>query len=307
MKSNLKFYGILLVFLCACSGKPSGESSGSASPIIADGAELTQVSDQFKFTEGPASDEEGNIYFTDQPNNKIWKWSPSGEITLFMDSAGRSNGLYIDHQGSLLACADLDNELWRINRKDKSYEVVLKGFEGEKYNGPNDMWLDAKGGIYFTDPFYKRWYWADTSQQQSNCKVFYLPAGAEKPVVLDTTLIRPNGIIGTPNQSKLYVADNTGKKIYQYKIVGDGVLADKQVFADMGSDGMTIDNQGNIYVTGDGVTAFDSTGVQIEHIPINESWTANVTFGGSDQDILFITAMRSVYTLKMKVKGVRWQ
>lgn len=305
MNYNSTLLLLLITILFACGGQKPAETA-YVSPIIADGAELKRVSDQFKFTEGPASDQAGNVYFTDQPNNKIWKWAPNGELTVFMDSTGRSNGLYIDHDGNLLACADLDNELWRINMEDKSYEVMLKGFEGEKYNGPNDMWLDAQGGIYFTDPFYKRWYWADTSQQQSNCKVFYLPAGAEQPIVLDTTLIRPNGIIGTPDQSKLYVADNTGKKIYVYQIDSAGVLSNKQLFVDMGSDGMTVDNQGNIYVTGDGVTVFDSTGVQIEHISINESWTANVTFGGPDQDMLFITAMKSVYTLQMKVKGVRW-
>ncbi|MEQ8470385.1 MAG: SMP-30/gluconolactonase/LRE family protein [Marinoscillum sp.] len=304
--NHLNIYCIFLLSLIIACGPKKAAEVENTSPVIADDAELQQVSDQFKFTEGPASDKAGNVYFTDQPNDKIWKWAPNGELTVFMDSTGRSNGLYIDHSGKLLACADLDNELWKINMEDKSYEVMLKGFEDEKYNGPNDMWLDAKGGIYFTDPFYKRWYWADTSQQQSNCKVFYLPAGAEQPIVLDTTLIRPNGIIGTPDQSKLYVADNTGKKIFVYQIDSAGALSNKKLFADMGSDGMTVDNEGNIYVTGDGVTVFDSTGVQIEHIPVNESWTANVTFGGPDQDILFITAMKSVYTLKMKVKGVRW-
>lgn len=275
-------------------------------PLVQEGAELQLISDQFKFTEGPASDREGNIYFTDQPNDDIWKWSPDGGLTLFMDSSGRSNGLYVDDEGYVLSAADLNNELWRIDTKDKSHEVLLDNWNGMKYNGPNDMWLDAKGGIYFTDPLYKRVYWTDTTVDQSSCKVFYLPPGSNQPIVQDTTLIRPNGIIGTPDQKYLYVADNTGKKLFKYEIGVDGSLSNKMLFAETGSDGMTIDNRGNVYTTGDGVDVYDSTGVKIHHIPIDRSWTANITFGGSDQDILFITAMNSVFTLKMNVKGVRW-
>lgn len=305
-KLNLLGSSVLATVLligCSTSKQQSEEPDNS---IVAKGAELKLVSDQFKFTEGPASDKTGNVYFTDQPNDAIWLWTPNGKLEKFLDSAGRSNGLYIDDQGYLLAAADLDNELWKINLDDKSHEVVLKGWQGMKYNGPNDMWLDAKGGIYFTDPFYKRSYWADTSMQQPNCKLFYLPTGADTPIVQDSTMIRPNGIIGTPDQKYLYVADNTGKQLFKYQISANGQLVNKQLFADTGSDGMTIDNQGNVYVTGDGVTVYDSTGVQIHHIPIDRSWTANVTFGGPDQDILFITAMNSVFTLKMNVKGVRW-
>lgn len=293
---------LLVLIIISCSNPKEQTKS-----IVAEGAELQLVADQFKFTEGPASDREGNVYFTDQPNDAIWKWSPSDGLTLFMDSSGRANGLYVDDQGYLLACADEANELWRINLADKTHEVLLKGWKGMKYNGPNDLWLDAKGGIYFTDPFYKRVYWKDTSMQQSNCKVFYLPPGDTTPIVQDSTLIRPNGIIGSPDQKYLYVADNTGKKLYQYHIGLDGQLENKRLFADTGSDGMTIDNQGNIYVTGDGVTVYDDLGIKIHHIPVDRSWTANVTFGGPDQDILFITAMNSVFTLKMNVKGVRWQ
>lgn len=290
----------ILIFICSC-----GANDAPKSPVIADGAELQLVSDQFKFTEGPASDREGNVYFTDQPNNTIMKWSTDGSLSVYMDSAGRANGLYFDHEGNLLACADLNNELWRIDA-NKNATVVLSGFQGSKYNGPNDLWLDKQGGIYFTDPLYKRPYWEDTTERQPNNNLFYLPPGGSVPLVLDSTMVRPNGIIGTPENDKLYVADNSAKKTYVYRIEGEGVLAGKSLFADMGSDGMTIDSQGNVYLTGEGVTVFNKVGERIEEIPINRSWTANVTFGGPDQDMLFITAMNSLYTLKMKVKGVRY-
>ena len=103
----------------------------------------------------------------------------------------------------------------------------------------------------------------------------------------------------------LYVAEAKANRILRYDIQEDGSLSNRQVFANMGSDGMTIDDRGNIYLTGDGVTVFDKNGQQIDHFPIPEKWTANVCFGGKECDVLFITASKSVYTLKMLVHGVK--
>ena len=120
-----------------------------------------------------------------------------------------------------------------------------------------------------------------------------------------TDLKQPNGIIGTPDGKTLYVADIGARKSYAYDIQPDGALANKRLFCNLGSDGMTIDAEGNVYLTGKGVTVFDKTGKQIEQIPVPEGWTANVTFGGKDRDLLFITASKSVYGIKMRVKGAR--
>lgn len=298
MKRNNSLFFAAILTLWSCTGSSSNDS------IIEDGAKLTLISDDFSFTEGPASDRKGDVYFTDQPNNRIYRWSEKNGISLYLDSAGRSNGLFVDDQGNLLACADLDNELWKVTA-DKSPAVLVKGFKGEKLNGPNDLWLAADGGIYFTDPFYLRSYWTDTSMMQRAKRVFYLAPGEEFPRVEDSTLVQPNGIIGTSN-GKLYVADIHGGKTYEYRIGNDGNLVEKKEFVSMGSDGMTVDDQGNVYLTGDGVTVFDSLGNQIEHIAVPEKWTANVTFGGKDQQTLFITASKSVYTLRMNVRGTRW-
>ena len=113
-----------------------------------------------------------------------------------------------------------------------------------------------------------------------------------------------NGIVGTPDGKHLYVAEAKANRILKYDILPDGLLTNRQVFANMGSDGMTIDDRGNIYLTGDGVTVFDKSGQKIAHFPIPEDWTANVCFGGKERNILFITASKSVYTLKMLVHGV---
>ena len=275
----------------------------SRAQIVAKGAELTLVASDYSFTEGPAVDKDGNIYFTDQPNNRIMRWDTDGTITVFMENAGRANGLYFDHQGNLLACADEKNQLWRIS-PEKGVEILIQEVEGKKLNGPNDLWVDPQGGIYFTDPFYKRKYWTRTEKEIEQERVYYLSPEGEFRKVADD-LVKPNGIIGTPDGKTLYVADIGDSKTYAYHINDDGSLSEKTLFTEMGSDGMTIDHKGNLYLTGKGVTVFNPEGEQIMHIEVDERWTANVTFGGPKRKILFITAMKSVYTLKMKVKGAK--
>ncbi|MCG2462833.1 SMP-30/gluconolactonase/LRE family protein [Flavobacteriaceae bacterium F89] len=274
------------------------------STVIANGAKLQLISSDFSFTEGPAVDKKGDVYFTDQPNDRILKWTPDGKVSVYMDDTGRANGLYFDQKGNLLACADRKNQLWQIS-PDKKVTVLIYDFEGKKLNGPNDLWVDNKGGVYLTDPFYKRDYWDRTEKEIDPERVYYLtPDRKEIQIVVDD-LTKPNGIIGSADGKILYIADIGAGKTYRYTIETNGHLSKKTLFAEMGSDGMTLDNRGNVYLTGKGVTVFDKDGKQIEHIDVPENWTANVTFGGKDQKTLFITASKSVYTLKMKVKGVR--
>ena len=305
MKNHFKASASALIL--ALSLNISCKAQIKSNSIIAKGAELTLVADSYDFTEGPAVDKGGDVYFTDQPNDRIVKWnSKNNTVTDYMKPAGRSNGLYIDHDGNLLAAADEKNELWRID-KNKEVTVLLKDFKDKKFNGPNDLWVDKSGGIYFTDPFYKRPWWKHTEPEQSARRVYYLEPNNSSPrIVIDDNYEQPNGIIGSADGKKLYVSDNGAKKTYAYDIQKDGSLSDKKLFADMGSDGMTVDNLGNVYLTGDGVTVFNSKGEKIEHIAVPENWTANVTFAGPNQNILFITAMDSVYTLEMAVHGVRW-
>lgn len=273
------------------------------SPVIADGAKLTLISDQFSFTEGPATDSDGNIYFTDQPNNDIWIFGTDGELTLFMDESGRANGLYFADNGNLLACADNENELWSIT-PEKEVSVLVDDYNGKRLNGPNDLWVDPDGGIYFTDPYYQREYWEHTEKEIEEERVYYLTPNREDLFIVIDDLIQPNGIIGTPDGKTLYVADIGDGKTYSYQIDQDnGNLTNRTLLTEMGSDGVTLDDQGNLYLTGKGVTVFNKAGEQIEHIPVSQNWTANVTFGGEDNQTLFITASTAVYTLEMKVKG----
>ena len=275
--------------------------------IIVSGAEPILVASDYEFTEGPAVDKQGNVFFTDQPNDQILKWSATdNSVTVFMNPSGRSNGLYFDNEGNLLACADEKNQLWQIDSK-KNVTVLIDGFKGKKLNGPNDLWVDQKGGIYLTDPFYKRPWWSHKEPELESKRVYYLPKDKKEIRVVADEFVQPNGIIGTPDGETLYIADIGDKKTFSYTINKDGSLSNKKLFAEMGSDGMTLDNNGNVYLTGDGVTVFNKKGEKLQHIPINQKWTANVTFGGENQRKLFITAMNSVYTLEMNVTGIRQQ
>ncbi|WP_422081157.1 SMP-30/gluconolactonase/LRE family protein [Ulvibacterium sp.] len=295
-----KYYlTIIIILLLSTYGKAQGN------PLIADGAELTLVAEDYDFTEGPALAPNGDVYFTDQPNDRILKWdAASNTVETYLQPSGRSNGLYFDHDGNLLSCADEKTQLWRIDT-EKNVTVLVEDFDDKKLNGPNDLWVDPNGGIYFTDPFYKRPWWEHEEPEQAAKRVYYLTPDMGEVRVVAEDYVQPNGIIGTADGKTLYVADIGDKKTYSYTMDADGSLSNKKLFAELGSDGMTVDNQGNVYLTGDGVTVFDKTGKQIHHIPVPEKWTANVTFGGPQQDILFITAMDSVYTLAMKVHGVR--
>ena len=134
--------------------------------------------------------------------------------------------------------------------------------------------------------------------------VYSLSADLKKVSRLIDDLKQPNGIIGTPDGKSLYVADIGASKTYRYRIQANGSVTDKKLFCELGSDGMTIDEQGNVYLTGKGVSVFDPSGAKIEQIDVPEQWTANVCFGGRDRQLLFITASKGVYGLRMKVKGV---
>jgi len=273
--------------------------------IIAKGAKVEKLADGFSFTEGPHADKKGNVYFTDQPNDKIFIWTVEGKLVDF-GSFGRANGMFFDRDGCLISCSDKDNELWSIGM-DGSHTVLVTDFDGKKLNGPNDVWVHPKnGGIYFTDPLYKRNYWTrDPEMQQEGQYVFWLKPDRKTAVKVDTDMKQPNGIIGTPDGKKLYIADIGDSKTYVYDIMPDGSLANKKLFCSMGSDGMTIDNKGNIYLSGRGVTVFNPKGEQIEQIPVEARWTANICFGGKDMKTLFITASENLYALRMNVKGVR--
>ena len=258
----------------------AGFSPAVAESVIAPGAKLEKLAGDLKFAEGPTIDTNGNVFFTDQPNDRILEWSADGKLSTFLQPAGRANGMYFDAKGNLIACADEKNELWTIT-PGKKVTVLIKDYQGKYLNGPNDVWVAPDGGMYITDPFYKRTWWNHDTMAQDGEQVYYL----------------------SPDGKKLFVADIGADRTYAYDIQSDGSLTNKTLFCPKGSDGMTIDEKGDIYITGRGVTVFDKTGKQIEHIDVAEPWTANVSFGGKDHQTLFITASKSLYSIHLIVKG----
>jgi gluconolactonase len=265
---------------------------------------LKLISRQFTFTEGPAVNSEGDVYFTDQPNNQIWKYTTNGILSLFMNKAGRANGTYFDQHDQLLVCADENNELWSVS-ENKKVKVLLSTVDGKKLNGPNDLWADGNGGIYFTDPYYQRDYWTRKKPEIEGQKVYYLPPGKQAKVrVVAEDVTKPNGIVGSADGKYLYVADIERNKTYRYTIGENGDLSGQTQFINQGADGITLDSKGNSYLAGNGVTIFNSQGIQIGHIEVQEPWTSNVCFGGKNRSDLFITASTAIYTIPMRVKGI---
>jgi gluconolactonase len=294
---KINFAGVFLVALMALA-----TSHGAENSLIAPGAKLEKLAGDFKFTEGPTADAAGNLFFTDQPNDRIMKWSVDGKLSTFMQPSGRANGMCFDAKGNLIACADEKTELWSIDPSGK-VTVLVKDYQGKKLNGPNDVWVRPDGGMYLTDPFYKRPWWNYSQLPQDGQHVYFLATNRRELVRVADDLKQPNGITGTPDGKALFVADIGAGKTYRFDIRPDGSLANKKLVCEKGSDGMTIDNEGHLYLTGKGVMVFDQSGKQIEQIDVPEGWTANVSFGGKERKTLFITASKSLYAIELRVKG----
>jgi len=284
------------------SQKPALNVPRAEGSVIAPGAKLEKLAGGFEFTEGPTSDRDGNVFFTDQPNNRILKWSVDGKLSTFLQPAGRSNGMYFDARGNLLACADEKTELWSI-APDGTRTVLAREFAGKPLNGPNDVWERPDGALYFTDPFYKRDWWDHSTRPQDSEQVYFLSADRRRLIRVTTDLVQPNGIIGTPDGRTLFVADIRAGRTYGFDIQPDGTLTNKRLRCELGSDGMTLDTEGNLYLTGQGVSVFDTNGKKVGQIDVPEPWTANVCFGGRDHQTLFITASKGLYAIRLRVRG----
>jgi len=283
-----------------------GALAVSAQSVVAPDAKLEKLAGDFKFTEGATCDKSGNVFFTDQPNDRIMEWSADGKLSTFLQPAGRANGMMFDAKGNLIVCADEHNQLWAI-APDKTVTVLATNFEGKYLNGPNDVWVAPGGGIYMTDPFYSRKYWDHTKMALSNQPVFYLSPDRKKLFRVAEDLKKPNGITGTSDGKKLFVADIRADQTWRYDILPDGSLTNKTLFCAKGSDGMTIDENGDLYLcatgTTNGVSIFNPAGKLIGHIDVPEKWSANVCFGGQDRRTLFITASTSLYSIRLNVEG----
>ena len=270
--------------------------------VVAPGAKLEKLAGDFAFTEGATCDKNGNVFFVDQPNDRIMEWSVDGKLSTFMQPSGHANGMMFDANGNLIACADEHNQLWSI-APDKTVTVLVTNYDGKYLNGPNDVWITPGGGIYITDPFYRRQWWDHTKMALTNQPVFYLSPDRQKLFPVANDLKKPNGITGSPDGKNLIVSDIGARQTWRYDIQPDGSLTNKTLICKFGSDGMTIDDEGNLYMSGRGVTVFDRTGKQIDHIDVPENWVGNLCFSGPDRKTLFIAASTSFYSIQLIHKG----
>lgn len=290
-----RLFGLIISLLIVVS---SG-CAGTQRSVVAEDATVEELAGDFRFTEGPAADKAGDIFFSDIPNNRIHKWSLDGELTTFRENSGGANGLYFDKSGNLLACEGGGRRLVSITPQGE-VTVLADKYDGKKFNSLNDLWIDPKGGVYFTDPRYGN----RDGMEQDGEHVYYLTPDRKQIVRVVSDMVRPNGVIGTPDGRKLYVTDHGGGKTWLYDILKDGTLSQKTLIAPEGADGMTLDSRGNVYLTTSVVAVYTPDGEKIVEIQPPER-PANVTFGGKDRRTLFITARTSLYAIRMSVKGAK--
>jgi gluconolactonase len=251
--------------------------------------EVRKLGGGMKFTEGPIADGRGNVYFSDIPNNRIMKWDGK-ELSTWREDSGGANGLRFDKDGSLVVCEGGNRRLTRITM-DQKVTVLADSYDGKKLNSPNDVCLDGKGGIYFTDPRYGK----RDGMEQDKEGVYYIPPDGGKVIRVVDDMVRPNGI--EMGKERLYIADAGGGKVYGYAVNADGTLKDKEEHAPVACDGMKLDEKGNLYTaTRKGVEIFDPEGKPLGVIKVPEG-PSNLCF---DKHTLYITARTSLYAVELK-------
>jgi gluconolactonase len=283
------------------------------SPIPAH-ARLQRLFQGTTFSEGPAADAKGNVFFSDCEENRIYVYRPdTGNVDLWKEPSGRANGMNFDADGRLVTCCDGKDggarAVWRYEH-DGSVSVLATHYQGKLLNAPNDLCFDLAGNIYFTDPRYG--YQHDVEQ---DCMAVYrIDTDGSITRVIDDAQT-PNGILLTPDNSILYLVDNNpveggARTLLEYRMTNSKWQRTRTLHdfgTGRGGDGMVLDIEGNIYLTaglGDlaGVYIFTPDGEQLGFIPTGEA-PGNCTFGGRDLLTLYITATSSLYAIDLAIPG----
>lgn len=303
----------LLLTLCLLPTLEAGEPKSLVEP----GAKVTKLADGMKFTEGPVwLPTEKAVVFSDIPNSNLMQWK-DGKLSLFRKSEA-SNGNILDLEGRIITCQHAGRNLVRTE-KDGKITVVVDKYEGKRFNSPNDVAVRSDGTLWFTDP---PWGLTGEGEIPGHWVFKFDPkSGKVEPVVKD--LAMPNGIVFSPDESRLYIADTGGHRkhpdpafhklpagIHCYDVSKDGTLGKKRFTIKQGSDGMRVDVKGNLYTTSGKVVIYDADGKLLERIDVPEG-PANVCFGGDDYRTLFITARTGLYSVRLvnagaKPPGAKW-
>lgn len=298
----MSFARLLPTSLLATVLSPFVAFSADVSSVVVEGATFQTVQGQYKFTEGGATDAHGDVYFSDIPENRIYRWQSSdGSVQLVTAKLNRPNGLSFSERGDLVVCESGARRIVTLTANNNIRNSANE-LDGRRFNSPNDLWISPAGGIYFTDPRYGK---NRDDMEMDGEFVFYFNPGKPRAAIVDRNLIRPNGITGTPDGKTLYVADAGDNKTYRYRIGHNGGVSNRQLFIEKGSDGMTLDRRGNVYLTSeDSVWVYTPQGELVSRLPLPDgARPTNVCFGGPDRSTLFVTARQTAFTLAMQVTG----
>ncbi|HIM09963.1 TPA: SMP-30/gluconolactonase/LRE family protein [Candidatus Poribacteria bacterium] len=277
--------------------------------LVDSDAQVEQIGTGCVFTEGPIWNAEGDfLLFSDIPANQMKKWSPDSGITTFRQPSGKSNGLTYDKQKHLIACEHANRRVSRTE-PDGTVTTIASHYEGKKLNSPNDVVVKSDGNIYFTDPPYGLTaMYGEEGGQELDFQGVYRLSGQELTLLVED-FDRPNGLCFSPDESILYIDDTARMHVRAFDVQPDGTLANGRIFAEEEGengvpDGMKVDQQGNVYLTGpDGIWIFDPAGTHLGVIQVPEV-TANLGWGEDDWKTLFITATSSIYRIQLKVSGI---
>lgn len=294
----------------SAAAESADTSAQNQNTIVPPNAKVEKLSeDQFEFVEGPAWDNSGGIYFTDIPNNSIYRYDLATEaFTLVTENTAGANGLMFNRQNNLLACEQETGAVSVWSTDGTRLETLVAEYDGTRFNRPNDLVVDKNNGIYFTDPS-----WSEERPQEIK-GVYYLDAEGNLSRLIED-MDKPNGIILSSDESTLYIADTDSFEVRAYPVTAPGQLGERIVFAALsrpdgydgkssGADGVALDIHGNLYVTSRfGVQIFSPEGEFIDLIEIPEAPT-NCVFSGENLDTLFITARKNVYAIKLNTRGV---
>ena len=283
----------------------SAQTPSGIAGVVAPGVEPVLVQEGFVFTEGPVGTPDGGLYFSDIRPNRIYRLDTNGEISLVREQTNGANGLAVTREGDLLA-AEGDGKRISKRSRDGTVTTVTEGSEGKPFLAPNDLILDAKGGIYFTDPGPR------PVVPGRPTYVYYLPAGARQPLLVDGAVARPNGLTLTGDGRTLIVDDTIGPTVFAYDVQPDGTVKNKRTFAQLrdipagqesGADGMAIDRADRVYITTvAGVQVFDVKGEYLGTIKAGRQ-AANAAFGGPGKQTLYLTAREGLYRIKTLAQG----
>lgn len=275
-------------------------------PGIGPIGEVKKVHGGLQFTEGPAFDREGNLFFSDVQGDKLYKVDPKGDLSVLLDPSHHTNGLMMNGAGKIVAC-EMDGRLIEVDPKTKAVKSLADGYEGKRFNAPNDLVIDRDGGIYFTDPHFRA-----PMPLPQGVRAFYYRAPDGKVTRLGEVETAPNGIILSPDEKTLYVIPSGQAEMLAYPVQSPGKIGDKRTFCTLkqaagkttgGGDGLAIDVKGNLYITSAlGVQVFDPSGSLLGIIEFPEQ-PANCDFGGKDMKTLYATARTSIYSVPMEIPG----